>query len=158
MSVNNLEQKVEQALRGYVEPLLGGISVYVSKDAEPGAGLNSDRVEVRCPSSRPGVDGLDATSGYAGRMVDCLIRVRTRADVLRDTDRTQIGNQQDRHDPTVGIIVDALQVSDLVAQLNAIGIAGIEFNQVNMCTTSEDKDNSGYWTDFNFDLLAYSVA
>lgn len=160
MACHNLRRKLEDALHGYLTASagVGAATLYRGMDAaDPGSDAVAPCVKIVCRSSAPMSDALDASSGATNRYVATEISVETVADGEL-LDGATVANARDAHDRLVGAVMDALHVDGLPAALNAVGVAGLTVEQVDLPTEEADVNGRRYVTRLAFNSLCVATA
>ncbi len=159
MAYHNLRRKLEDALHGYLTASadVGAATLYRGMDAaDPGGDATAPCIKIVCRSSAPMSDALDASSGATNRYVATEITVETVADG-EQLDGAVVANARDAHDRLVGAVMDALHVDSLPAQLNAVGVAGLTVEQVDLPTEEGEVIGRRYSTRMTFAALCVAT-
>jgi hypothetical protein len=130
MSTRALKFLVEDALVSYLTGTdAPNCRVYKTLSAAISGVAQEPCIMVAAPDSRPEEPDAPIDNDVcANRRVNVNIRVRTHAEPTMDSSgAVEVETAREAHVNLCGLVLEKMQQSDLIAQLNAQGVAGVYF-------------------------------
>lgn len=153
---NDLQSKAESLFLEYLQSKDDpGCNMYRFADAEVGDEVAEPYVAVLCPESVPFEgDGIDASAGITNEIVSVEIRISSRA----AEDVENLLSMREAHTRLRGRVKDALNQTDLVAQLNALGqVPGIAVDQVDRPGCVAEVAGRSYVSRLRFAVICHGT-
>ena len=154
-----MRRKIENCVMNYVRSTYDfptGTNAYKSMEVISGDGLVAPYVSVICTGTVPWNEALGPLQAATNRTANVVITIATPAQDKTDGGMT-VETCSERHEFTVGSIMDAFYRSDIVAALNAIGEPGIAVDQYDMPSEDMRPENGVYVTQLNMAIVIHAT-
>jgi hypothetical protein len=142
-----LEDALYSYLSGQIDPAAGARLYVMAEALAADAPLTEPYIGVTCPDGRPFDTEAYLTASTSQRIVQARLTIRTHA----------APGARARHALLVGMVMDALHRTDLVAVLNAQQVPNLQVDQVDHVTDATAPADRSYETALTFDVVCHVV-
>ena len=146
-----LEDALHSYLSGAVDPAAGA-TLYRMADATAfDVTLVEPYIGVTCANGRTFNDEAWLEAATSQRTIEARLTIRSHAEDTAQTARA-------KHALLVGMVMDALHRTDIVAELNAQQVPNLHVDQVDNVTDATEPADRSYVTTLSFDVVCHVSA
>lgn len=148
-----LNMALEDALHSYLGGAIdqtAALNMYRMADATAyGAEIKEPALGILCDTGRAFTDEVYLTDNVSTRLVTVRLTIRTHAE------NQPAATARAQHALHVGMVMDALHRTDLVAELNAQQVPNLAVNQVGNIEDTTRPEHRSYVTELTFDVVCH---